>query len=62
MNASIVMLEMSNLSVRIDKGEGVGLGRVRGCLGRRDVVYFRSDFRKNCGRAARIRGCDAFYI
>lgn len=23
MNASIVMLEMSNLSVRIDKGEGV---------------------------------------
>lgn len=38
---------MSNLSVRIDKGEGVGLGRVinfgvRGCLGRGDVVYFRS--------------------
>ena len=38
---------MSNLSVRIDKGEGVGLGRVknfgvRGCLGWGDVVYFRS--------------------
>ena len=67
MNASIVMLEMSNLSVIIDKGEGVGLGRVinfwvRGCLGRGDVVYFRSDFRKNYGRAARFRGCDAFYI
>ena len=38
---------MSNLSVRIDKGEGVGLGRVtnfgaRGGLGGGDVVYFRS--------------------
>lgn len=38
---------MSNLSVRIDKGEVVGLGRVinfgvRGCFGWGDVVYFRS--------------------
>lgn len=45
---------MSNLSVRIDKGEGVGLGRVinfgvRGCFGRGDVVYFRSDLKKIVG-------------
>lgn len=58
---------MSNLSVRIDKGERVGLGRVinfgvRGCFGRGDVVYFRSDLKKSCGRTARFRGCDAFYI
>ena len=38
---------MSNLSVRIDKGEGVGLVRVtnfgvRGCLGWGDVVYVRT--------------------
>ena len=45
---------MSNLSVRIDKGEGVELDRVtnfrvRGCLGWGDVVYFRSDLKKIVG-------------
>lgn len=52
---------MSNLSVRIDKGEGVGLGRVinfwvRGCLGRGDVVYFRSDFRKKLWESCKVSG------